>query len=290
MTDCIGWPVRNWRRGLFTDRSSFSVYHDGRRATVRTDGAAGVLWFSVECSDCHGRNGPVVLNHWGRVTHICVSKLTIIGSDNGLSPGRRQAIVWTNAGILLIRTLGTNFSEILVEIHSFSFSKKHLKRSSAKWRLFDLCLNELNDTFNAQRYVDEVIQLEFVPYVQGHGWIFQHHNTFPHAVRLTHEFMRANAVRLLAWPSYSPTCPHWAPGRLQCLSDKPKWPTPTNRVAVLSGSPEGLGWHLTSKNYPSHPAHAAEMQNNAWGWLHPLLNWLHFMVWCTKQHATVNLC
>ena len=60
------------------------------------------------------------LTHWGRVTHICVSKLTIIGSDNGLSPGRRQAIIWTNAGILLIRTLGTNFSEILKQ-NSFSF-------------------------------------------------------------------------------------------------------------------------------------------------------------------------
>ena len=68
--------------------------------------------------------------HWGRVTHICVSKLTIIGSDNGLSPGRRQAIIWTNAGILLIRTLGTNFSEILGQIHSFSFKKMHLKMSS----------------------------------------------------------------------------------------------------------------------------------------------------------------
>ena len=42
------------------------------------------------------------LTHWGRVTHICVGKLTIIGSDNGLSPGRRQAINWTNTGILLI--------------------------------------------------------------------------------------------------------------------------------------------------------------------------------------------
>ena len=28
------------------------------------------------------------LINWGRVTQICVSKLTIIGSDNGLSPGR----------------------------------------------------------------------------------------------------------------------------------------------------------------------------------------------------------
>ena len=86
----------------------------------------------------------VRLTHWGRVTQICVSKLTIIGSDNGLSPGRRQAIIWTNAGILLIRTLGTNFSEILGEIHSFSFTKMHLKMSSAKWRLFGLHLNELN--------------------------------------------------------------------------------------------------------------------------------------------------
>ena len=51
------------------------------------------------------------LTHWDQVTHICVGKLTIIGSDNSLSPGQRQAIVWTNAGILLIEPLGTNFSE-----------------------------------------------------------------------------------------------------------------------------------------------------------------------------------
>ena len=46
---------------------------------------------------------PSCLTHRGRVTHICVSDLIIIGSDNGLSPGRRQAIIRTNAGILLIR-------------------------------------------------------------------------------------------------------------------------------------------------------------------------------------------
>ena len=61
------------------------------------------------------------LTHWGRVTHICVGNLTIIGSDDGLSPGRRQAIIWTNAGILLIGPLGTNFNEILIEIYTFSF-------------------------------------------------------------------------------------------------------------------------------------------------------------------------
>ena len=60
-----------------------------------------------------------LLTQWGRVAHICISKLTIIGSDNGLSPGRRQAIIWTNAGILLIRHSGTNVSEILSKIHIF---------------------------------------------------------------------------------------------------------------------------------------------------------------------------
>ena len=90
----------------------------------------------------------ITLTHWGRVTHICVSKLTIIGSDNGLSPCRRQVIIWTNAGILLIRTLGTNFGEILGEIHSFSLSEMLLKMSSTKWRLFGLGLNELSNGFH----------------------------------------------------------------------------------------------------------------------------------------------
>ena len=78
----------------------------------------------------------VQLTHWGRVTYKCVSKLTIIGSNNGLSPGRRQAIIWTNAGFLLIWPLGTNFSEISIEIQTFSFKKMHFKMSSGKWRPF----------------------------------------------------------------------------------------------------------------------------------------------------------
>ena len=78
------------------------------------------------------------------MTHICVGNLTIIGSDNGLSPGRRQAIIWTNAGILLIGPWGTNVSEILIGIQTFSFKKMHVKMSSAKWRLFRFGLNVLN--------------------------------------------------------------------------------------------------------------------------------------------------
>ena len=83
------------------------------------------------------------LTHWGRVTHICVSKLTIIGSDNGLSPSRCQAIIWTNSGILLSGTLWINFSGIVSEIHTFSLKKMHLKMSSVKCRPFCLGLNVL---------------------------------------------------------------------------------------------------------------------------------------------------
>ena len=85
----------------------------------------------------------VMLTHWGWVTHKCIGNLTIIGPDNGLSPGRHQAILWTNAGILLIGPCGTNFSEILIGIHTFSFKKIHLKISSAKWRPLCLGLNVL---------------------------------------------------------------------------------------------------------------------------------------------------
>ena len=80
--------------------------------------------------------GAYELTHWGRVTHICVIRLAIIGSDNGLSPDRRQAIIWTNDGKSLIGPLGITCSEILIGIQTFSFKKMHLNMSSAKWRPF----------------------------------------------------------------------------------------------------------------------------------------------------------
>ena len=78
-------------------------------------------WFEVpwDWYDVTVMIGGFLLTHWGRVTHICVGKPTIIGSDNGLSPDRRQAIIWTNGGILLIGPLVTYFSEILAGIQTF---------------------------------------------------------------------------------------------------------------------------------------------------------------------------
>ena len=90
-------------------------------------------------NDCKDINFSLI--HWGRVMQICVCNLTIIGSDNGLFPARRHAIICTYAEILLIGPLWTNVVEILIEIQTFSFTKKRLKVSSAKWRL--CCINEL---------------------------------------------------------------------------------------------------------------------------------------------------
>ena len=117
------------------------------KLTAVNNSVCGNIWWGY----FHYRNSQkskhqdCCLTHWDRVTHICVSKLTIIGSDNGLAPGRRQAIIWTNAGMLLIGPLGTNFSEILIGIQAFSFTKIHLKMSSAIWRPFYLGLNVLSD-------------------------------------------------------------------------------------------------------------------------------------------------
>ena len=96
------------------------------------------MWYRCELGyHAHGK-------HWGIVTHTCVGKLTIIGSDKCLAPGRRQAIIRSNAGILLIGPLGRNIGEILIGIQTFSFKNMHLKMSSANWRPFCLGLNVLN--------------------------------------------------------------------------------------------------------------------------------------------------
>ena len=80
----------------------------------------------------------------GQATHICVSNQNIIGSDNG----RRQTIIWTDDGMLLIGTLGTNFSEMLIDILLLSFKKMRLKVSSAKWRPFCLGHNVFSEVLS----------------------------------------------------------------------------------------------------------------------------------------------
>ena len=79
---------------------------------------------------------PRALTHWGRATHICVSEITIIGTDNGLSPGRHQAIIWINAGLLQIGHLGKASMIFFIKTHTFSLKKIHLIMSPGKLRPF----------------------------------------------------------------------------------------------------------------------------------------------------------
>ena len=94
--------------------------------------------------------------------HICVSKLYIIGSDNGLSPGRRQVIIWTNAGILLIGHLGTNFNETSMKFHAFSLKKIHLKMEMAAILSGPQCVNHI--------LVSDIIRVASAKYKWHDNW------------------------------------------------------------------------------------------------------------------------
>ena len=119
---------------------SFDVFFD-LRLNKRFSKQSWGWWF--ETLSCplwrhpNGQSGSIfkfylrslVLTHWGQVIYA--------------SPGRRQAIIWTNVGILSIGPLGTNFSDVFIEIHTLSFKKTHFKMSPAKRRSFCCGLNVL---------------------------------------------------------------------------------------------------------------------------------------------------
>ena len=96
--------------------------------------------------------------------NVCVSKFTIIA-------GRRQAIIWTNDGILLIRHLGTNFNEIIIKIYIFSFKKIHLKLSSGYWHPFCVSLNVISHWIPTQQWLYcLILVITRVPTVDTFDW------------------------------------------------------------------------------------------------------------------------
>ena len=152
-----------------------------------------LFWYRIgsksRCSQLSYIQCGIFFTHWGRVTHICVGKLTIIGSDNGLSPERRQAIIWTNVGILLIGPLEIYFSEILIEIKTFSLKKIRLKMSSEKCCSFRLGLDVLTLQVSAQYvYGTLTSSLTLIP-----GWISNH-------------------MTSKVWDEITYPFPNWSPG------------------------------------------------------------------------------
>ena len=120
---------------LFNTMTAADLVMQGARASAPI--ALTWLYWTLQVS------APEELTYWGRVTHICVSKLGNHWFRFGLSLDRCQAIIRTNAGILLIGPLGTNFTEILIKIYTFSFKKIHLIMMSRKWQPFCFRLNML---------------------------------------------------------------------------------------------------------------------------------------------------
>ena len=136
-----------------------------------------------------------VIIHFGRTSCNYFTQHFIIGSDNGLSPGCRQAIIWTNDGKLLIGSLRTNFSEFMIGMYTFSFKKIQLKMSSGKCWPFCLGLNvfilsfaihfveKYFRTWNTLRLIEpaswssgiwlliHVVTSVKTPLKLGHGWI-----------------------------------------------------------------------------------------------------------------------
>ena len=149
------------------------------------------------------------LTHGGRVTHICVCYLTIIGSDNGLLPGRHQVIIRSNTGILLNGPLGTNFSEIIIKIEAFPFKKKHFKVLFVKWQPICLGLNELKNTIRdacARHWSWSWLYLQ-MPYclmVMGHVFIKE-------SMTLNDSILPAGPLFTKKTSSYGYRDPHYKP-------------------------------------------------------------------------------
>ena len=154
------------------------------------------------------------------MTHMCVIKLAIIVSDNGLSPGRRQAIIWTIAGILLIGPVVINFNDISIGVHTFSLKKIHFKMSSGKWRTFCLGLYMIypkNDAHGIVFFcglVQSMITHTYQGYFTGtraydcpsssewtlngigkyigythHNWKYNHNKTWPDGVKIVWDLL-----------------------------------------------------------------------------------------------------
>ena len=165
MTDCVTnvHLQTSWNQWMnrFIIGSDYALLGLQREAITRS--GYDLLSITSKCANSVTQEWT----HWGRVTHICVDNLTIIVSDNGLSPGRRQAIIWNNAGILLIGPLETNFSDMLADIITFSFKKMYLNVSSAKWWPFCFGRNVLKGTF----YCSQNCIIK--PYLHDVGWFRQ---------------------------------------------------------------------------------------------------------------------
>ena len=138
------------------------------------------------------------LTHWDMMTHICLGNLTIIGSDKGLSPGRPEAINWTNDGLLLIRPLVTNFSEILIFFLHF-----HSRKCILRYRLEnDSHFISRSQCVNARRSTWRVFCFKSVSCSLEIKWF---HYSHPLS-KLWPNWFNSHLFTRLFWPGLSRLC------------------------------------------------------------------------------------
>ena len=102
----------------------------------------GALMFSLIC---------VWINGWINNREACDLRRHRAHHDVTVWLGRCQAVNWPNAGVLLIGPLVINFSEIFIEIDTFSFKHMHLNMLSGKWGPF--CLGLSTVIFYRRKYI-----------------------------------------------------------------------------------------------------------------------------------------
>ena len=105
------------------------------------------LW---KCWLQNGKHFVQALTHWGQGMHICVSKLTIIGSDNGLLLGQCQAFIWTNIVKIVNWTLGNKLQGNLNQNLNIFIQKNAFE--NVVWKMAAIlsgpqCVNVLNDLY-----------------------------------------------------------------------------------------------------------------------------------------------
>ena len=140
--------------------------------------------------------------------HIYASMTwVIIGSGNGLSPIWCQAITWTNVNFLSIDPSGTNFSEILIKTHNFSFMKMHLKMSSVKWQPFCPGRDELTEcalAYYSERARSEHLFLHVYLIFHTYCSIYPFKIVFPLKLSLHVLWMRTYQIARFLWPTWGP--------------------------------------------------------------------------------------
>ena len=121
-------PCENKQQGGYPSIKSTLAWTVATKYTQRPHNK-GITALHINGDSLHGKQTPVLsdlnssppsaawMHQW--IGSAMVQKITC--------PIRRQAIIYTNAGLLLIGHLATNFSEILIKIRNFSFAKTHLK-------------------------------------------------------------------------------------------------------------------------------------------------------------------